>query len=38
MRELSYREAIREALVEEMVRDPLVFLMGEGSGVLRWSL
>jgi pyruvate/2-oxoglutarate/acetoin dehydrogenase E1 component len=27
--ELSYREAIREALREEMVRDPSVFLLGE---------
>ncbi|MGO9179155.1 MAG: alpha-ketoacid dehydrogenase subunit beta [Candidatus Limnocylindrales bacterium] len=26
---LSYQEAIREALREEMVRDPAVFLMGE---------
>ncbi|HEY81935.1 MAG TPA: alpha-ketoacid dehydrogenase subunit beta [Dehalococcoidia bacterium] len=29
MRELTYREAIREALREEMKRDPKVFLMGE---------
>src|SRR5512141_1351345 len=28
-RELSYQEAIREALREEMLRDPSVFLMGE---------
>jgi len=28
-RMLSYQEAIREALREEMVRDPAVFLMGE---------
>jgi len=27
--ELSYQEAIREALREEMVRDPSVFLLGE---------
>lgn len=27
--ELSYQEAIREALREEMVRDPAIFLMGE---------
>jgi len=29
MRELTYREALREALREEMKRDPSVFLMGE---------
>jgi pyruvate dehydrogenase E1 component beta subunit len=29
MREIMYREAIREALAEEMRRDPRVFLMGE---------
>jgi pyruvate dehydrogenase E1 component beta subunit len=32
MRELSYSEAIREAMVEEMRRDPGVFLMGEDVG------
>ena len=31
-RELSYQEAIREALREEMIRDPSVFLMGEDIG------
>ena len=31
-RELSYQEAIREALREEMRRDPSVFLMGEDIG------
>lgn len=31
-RELSYQEAIREALREEMQRDPNVFLMGEDIG------
>ena len=31
-RELSYQEAIREALREEMQRDPSVFLMGEDIG------
>ncbi|NOZ72023.1 MAG: alpha-ketoacid dehydrogenase subunit beta [Chloroflexi bacterium] len=31
-RELTIREAIREALAEEMVRDPAVFLMGEDIG------
>jgi pyruvate dehydrogenase E1 component beta subunit len=29
MREIQFREALREALNEEMRRDPLVFLMGE---------
>jgi pyruvate dehydrogenase E1 component beta subunit len=29
MREITYSEAIREAMVEEMRRDPSVFLMGE---------
>lgn len=31
-REMSYQEAIREALREEMVRDERVFLMGEDIG------
>ncbi len=31
-KELSYQEAIREALREEMRRDPTVFLMGEDIG------
>ena len=30
--ELSYQEAIREALREEMLRDPAVFLLGEDIG------
>lgn len=30
--ELSYQEAIREALREEMLRDPSVFLLGEDIG------
>src|SRR4030095_13243572 len=29
MRELQFREALREAMSEEMRRDPSVFLMGE---------
>jgi len=29
MREIQFREALREAMNEEMRRDPLVFLMGE---------
>ena len=32
MREISYLEAIREALVEEMRRDPRVFILGEDVG------
>ncbi|MCB9619772.1 MAG: pyruvate dehydrogenase complex E1 component subunit beta [Sandaracinus sp.] len=32
MRELRYREAIREAMIEEMERDANVFLMGEEVG------
>jgi pyruvate/2-oxoglutarate/acetoin dehydrogenase E1 component len=33
MREIMYRDAIREALAEEMRRDPTVFLMGEDVAV-----
>ena len=29
MREISYRQAVNEALEEEMLRDPSVFLLGE---------
>jgi hypothetical protein len=29
MREITFREAIREALVEEMEKDPTVFILGE---------
>ena len=32
MRELSYIEAAREALAEEMARDPAIFVVGEGIG------
>jgi pyruvate dehydrogenase E1 component beta subunit len=32
MRQLTYSEAIREAMVEEMHRDPSVFLLGEDVG------
>jgi acetoin:2,6-dichlorophenolindophenol oxidoreductase subunit beta len=32
MAELMYREALNQALFEEMQRDPLVFTMGEGIG------
>ncbi len=35
MRELSYSEAIREAMCEEMRRDPAVFLMGEDVGAFN---
>ena len=33
MREIEYREAIKEAVIEEMDRDPRVFLIGEDIGV-----
>lgn len=33
MREITYAQAINEALCEEMTRDPGVFLMGEDIGV-----
>ncbi len=33
MRTITYAEAIREAMCEEMRRDPSVFLMGEDVGV-----
>jgi pyruvate/2-oxoglutarate/acetoin dehydrogenase E1 component len=32
MREISFSEAVREAMVEEMRHDPSVFLMGEDVG------
>jgi pyruvate/2-oxoglutarate/acetoin dehydrogenase E1 component len=32
MRKITYRDALREALGEEMKRDPLVFLLGEDIG------
>ncbi|MGQ9507288.1 MAG: alpha-ketoacid dehydrogenase subunit beta, partial [Candidatus Bathycorpusculaceae bacterium] len=32
MRKITYREALREALREEMCRDPTVFLLGEDIG------
>src|SRR5512139_2973336 len=32
MRSIRYREAVREAMLEEMERDPNVFLMGEEVG------
>jgi acetoin:2,6-dichlorophenolindophenol oxidoreductase subunit beta len=33
MRELTYAQAVREALTEEMTRDPNIILMGEDIGV-----
>jgi pyruvate/2-oxoglutarate/acetoin dehydrogenase E1 component len=35
MRELTYADALREALREEMIRDPRVVLMGEEIGVFE---
>jgi len=35
MRELTYSEAIKEAMVEEMRSNPSVFLMGEDVGVFN---
>lgn len=32
MRQITYREALREALREEMSRDPSIFLLGEDIG------
>ena len=32
MREMTYAEAAREGLAEEMARDPSVFVVGEGIG------
>ena len=32
-RELTYLEAVREALIQEMRRDPTVFILGEDVGV-----
>src|SRR3989454_11562313 len=32
---LTYRDALNQALREEMQRDPSVFLMGEGGGVYQ---
>ncbi|MDL2248384.1 alpha-ketoacid dehydrogenase subunit beta [Tyzzerella sp. OttesenSCG-928-J15] len=34
MREIMYRDAIREALDEEMARDSSVFMMGEDVGII----
>ena len=32
LREITYREAVREALHDALARDPRVFLMGEDVG------
>ena len=33
MREITYRQALKEALAEEMRRDPNIFLIGEDIGI-----
>ncbi len=33
VREITYREALNEALREELERDPSVFLMGEDVAI-----
>ena len=35
-RELTYGEAVREAIAEEMRRDPRVFLIGEDVPRVVW--
>ena len=35
MTEITYREALRDALIEEMDQDPNVFIMGEEVGVFQ---
>lgn len=35
MREITYAEAIREAMSEEMRRDENVYLLGEDVGIRR---
>ena len=37
MRVIKYREAINEAMVEELTRDATVFLIGEGVSVGIWG-
>ena len=37
LQEMSYREALREAMREEMQRDPAVWLLGEDIGVYGGS-
>ena len=38
MREIQFREALREAMCEEMRKDENIFLMGEEVGGLQWCL
>jgi len=38
LREITYREAIREALAEEMRRDPSVFVIGEDVGAFGGAM
>ena len=33
MHEITYSEALQEAIREEMIRDPMVFIMGEDIGI-----
>ena len=35
MRSISYRDALNEAMAEEMARDDRVFLMGEEVGAYQ---
>src|SRR6202167_680152 len=37
MRSIRFREALREAMIEEMERDDRVFLMGEEVGYYQWA-
>ena len=37
MKNIEYREALREALVEEMDRDKSVYIIGEDVGVYGGS-
>ncbi len=34
MRQINFRQAIAEALAEEMERDPSVFIIGEDVGTM----
>ena len=38
VREITYRQALNEALAEELERDPNVFLMGEEVAEYQWRL
>jgi 2-oxoisovalerate dehydrogenase E1 component beta subunit len=33
MKEITYLEAIKQAMDEEMTRDPSVFILGEDVGI-----